>query len=73
MDAKVVDGWPQGHEIRILITDSDAAQVNAIRRALIADVPKLAITRVDFNQGVGSKVLTSAPKLVRFKINTKIK
>lgn len=52
MDAKVVDGWPQGHEIRILITNSDAAQVNAIRRALIADVPKLAITRVDFNQGV---------------------
>ncbi len=52
MDAKVIDGWPQGHEIRILITDSDAAQVNAIRRALIADVPKLAITRVDFNQGV---------------------
>ena len=52
MDAKVVDGWPQGHEIRILITDTDAAQVNAIRRALIADVPKLAITRVDFNQGV---------------------
>ena len=25
---------------------------NAIRRALIADVPKLAITRVDFSQGV---------------------
>ena len=50
MDAKVVDGWPKGHEIRILITNSDAAQVNAIRRALIADVPKLAITRVDFNQ-----------------------
>lgn len=52
MKTEIVQGWPQGHEIRILITDTDAAQVNAIRRALIADVPKLAITRVDFSQGV---------------------
>ena len=43
MDAKIVDGWPQGNAIRILLTNTDAAQVNAIRRALIADVPKLAI------------------------------
>ncbi|MDP6199240.1 MAG: DNA-directed RNA polymerase subunit D [Candidatus Poseidonia sp.] len=47
-----MEGWPQGHEIRILISETDASQVNAIRRALIADVPKLAITRVDFSQGV---------------------
>ena len=52
MKTEIVEGWPQGHEIRILISDTDAAQVNAIRRALIADVPKLAITRVDFSQGV---------------------
>jgi DNA-directed RNA polymerase subunit D len=52
MKTEIVEGWPQGHEIRILITDTDTAQVNAIRRALIADVPKLAITRVDFSQGV---------------------
>ena len=52
MDAKIVDGWPQGNAIRILLTNTDAAQVNAIRRALIADVPKLAINRVDFSQGV---------------------
>ena len=52
MKTEVVQGWPQGHEIRILITETDASQVNAIRRALIADVPKLAITRVDFSQGV---------------------
>ena len=52
MKTEVVQGWPQGHEIRILISESDASQVNAIRRALIADVPKLAITRVDFSQGV---------------------
>ena len=52
MKTEVVQGWPQGHEIRILISDTNASQVNAIRRALIADVPKLAITRVDFSQGV---------------------
>lgn len=52
MDAKIVDGWPRGNEIRILLTNTDSAQVNAIRRALIADVPKLAIHRVDFSQGV---------------------
>ncbi len=52
MKTEVVQGWPQGHEIRILISETNASQVNAIRRALIADVPKLAITRVDFSQGV---------------------
>lgn len=52
MKTEIVKGWPQGHEIRILISETDASQVNAIRRALIADVPKLAITRVDFSQGV---------------------
>ena len=52
MEAKTVEGWPQGNATRVLLTDTDAAQVNAIRRALIADVPKLAINRVDFSQGV---------------------
>jgi DNA-directed RNA polymerase subunit D len=52
MKTEIVPGWPQGHEIRILISETNASQVNAIRRALIADVPKLAITRVDFSQGV---------------------
>lgn len=52
MKTEIVEGWPQGHEIRILISETDTSQVNAIRRALIADVPKLAITRVDFSQGV---------------------
>ena len=52
MKTEIVEGWPQGHEIRILISETDASQVNAIRRALIANVPKLAITRVDFSQGV---------------------
>jgi DNA-directed RNA polymerase subunit D len=52
MDAKIVDGWPQGNAIRILLTNTDSAQVNAVRRALIADVPKLAIHKVNFTQGV---------------------
>ncbi|MDA8594123.1 DNA-directed RNA polymerase subunit D [Euryarchaeota archaeon] len=52
MDVQIVDGWPRGNEIRILLTDTDAAQVNAVRRALIADVPKLAIDKVNFTQGV---------------------
>ena len=52
MDVQIVDGWPRGNEIRILLTNTDAAQVNAVRRALIADVPKLAIDKVNFTQGV---------------------
>ena len=51
MDVQIVDGWPKGNAIRILLTNTDAAQVNAVRRALIADVPKLAIDRVNFDQG----------------------
>ena len=50
MKTEIVEGWPRGHEIRILISNTAAAQVNDIRRALIADVPKLAITRVAFSQ-----------------------
>ena len=52
MDVQIVDGWPRGNEIRILLSNTDAAQVNAVRRALIADVPKLAIDKVNFTQGV---------------------
>ena len=52
MKAKVVDGWPRDNAIRILLTDTDSSQVNAIRRALISDVPKLAISRVNITQGV---------------------
>jgi len=35
MKAQVVDGWPRGNAIRVLLTDTDASQVNAIRRAMI--------------------------------------
>jgi len=52
MKAEIINGWPQGNSIRILLTETSTAQVNSVRRALIADVPKLAITRVDFAQGI---------------------
>jgi len=50
--AEIVDGWPKGNKIRILLSDTNAAQVNSLRRAIIADVPKMAITKVRFEQGV---------------------
>ena len=52
MKAQVVDGWPKGNKIRIILSDTNAAQVNSLRRAILADVPKMAITKVRFEQGV---------------------
>ena len=52
MKAEIVEGWPKENSIRITLSETDASQVNAIRRALISDVPKLAITRVNISQGV---------------------
>ena len=52
MKAQIVEGWPKENSIRISLSETDASQVNAIRRALISDVPKLAITRVNISQGV---------------------
>jgi hypothetical protein len=28
MDVQIVEGWPKGNEIRMLLTNTDAAQVN---------------------------------------------
>ena len=52
MKAQIVDGWPKGNKIRIILSDTNAAQVNSLRRAILADVPKMAITKVRFEQGV---------------------
>jgi len=52
MKAEVVEGWPKDNKIRIVLSDTNAAQVNSLRRAIIADVPKMAITKVRFEQGV---------------------
>ena len=45
-------GWPKDNKIRIVLSDTNAAQVNSLRRAILADVPKMAITKVRFEQGV---------------------
>ena len=52
MKAKIVDGWPKNNRIRIHITDANASEVNSIRRTILSDVPKMAITKVRFEQGI---------------------
>jgi len=52
MKAQIVEGWPKGNRIRIILSKTNAAQVNSLRRAILADVPKMAITKVRFEQGV---------------------
>jgi len=52
MKASVVEGYPKGNKMKILIEDVDASQVNALRRAIMADVPKMAISKVMFTLGV---------------------
>jgi len=52
MKAQIVEGWPKGNKIRIILSKTNAAQVNSLRRTIIADVPKMAITKVRFEQGV---------------------
>lgn len=49
MDVTVVDLKPRF--LRLDLGHSSAAQVNAIRRTLLADVPKLAIEDVEFHLG----------------------
>ena len=51
MKAQIVDGWPKENRIRILLTESDASQVNSLRRTILSDVPKMAITKVRIEQG----------------------
>jgi len=52
MKASVIEGYPKGNKMKILIEDVDASQVNALRRAIMADVPKMAISKVMFTLGV---------------------
>ena len=48
MKASIVDGYPKGNKMKILIEDVEASQVNALRRAIIADVPKMVVSKVMF-------------------------
>ena len=38
MKAQVVDGWPKDNKIRIILSETNAAQVNSLRRAILTDV-----------------------------------
>ena len=49
MDVTITDLKPR--YLRLELTGTTAAQVNAIRRTLLADVPKLAIEDVEFHLG----------------------
>ena len=49
MDVQVVEMTPRA--MRLELTETTASQVNAIRRTLLADVPKLAIDDVEFHLG----------------------
>lgn len=49
MDVTITDLKPR--YLRLELTGTSAAQVNAIRRTLLADVPKLAIEDVEFHLG----------------------
>jgi len=51
MKASAVEGYPKGNKMKILIEDVDASQVNALRRAIMSDVPKMAISNVMFTLG----------------------
>ena len=41
-----------GNKIKLHLKKTDRAQINSIRRAMIADVPKMAISKVRFEMGV---------------------
>ena len=48
MDCKIIE--EEDNRIRILLTGTDHASVNALRRTMIADTPKMAIHQVRFTQ-----------------------
>jgi DNA-directed RNA polymerase subunit D len=48
---KIVEESDDGTRIKVHMLETDRAFVNAIRRTLISDVPKMAITRVRFELG----------------------
>ncbi len=49
MDIKVLE--PMENRMKLLISDATPETVNALRRTLMADVPKMAIESVDFHLG----------------------
>ena len=50
MKAEVVK--KDGNRIQLLLKDTNSAEVNALRRTILSDVPKMAIDRVRFEMGL---------------------
>ena len=48
MDSEIIE--EENHSIRILLKGTDRASVNALRRTMMADTPKMAIHKVRFTQ-----------------------
>ena len=48
MDSEIIE--EENHSIRILLKGTDRASVNALRRTMIGDTPKMAIHRIRFTQ-----------------------
>lgn len=50
MKSKVVS--QEGNKITLLLTETKTAEVNAIRRTILSDVPRMAINKVRFEMGL---------------------
>ncbi|SVD86167.1 uncharacterized protein METZ01_LOCUS439021, partial [marine metagenome] len=55
MKVEIVDGFPKGNIIKIILKDSDSAQMSALRRTILTDVPKMAVSKVRFEMGRDSE------------------
>jgi len=50
MKSKVIS--QEGNKITLLLTDTKTSEVNAIRRTILSDVPRMAINKVRFEMGL---------------------
>ena len=55
MKVEIVDGFPKGNIIKIILKDSDSAQISALRRTILTEVPKMAVSKVRFEMGKDSE------------------
>ena len=50
MKAEIIKN--EGNQIQLLLKDAKTSEVNALRRTILSDVPKMAISRVRFEMGM---------------------
>ena len=50
MKAEIIKN--EGNQIQLLLKDAKTSEVNALRRTILSDVPKMAISRVRFEMGL---------------------